>query len=56
MLALGLGKGRSNGQEQLRQPVAGDVTAEIEQMQLDATGPQFLDYLQGVEGRPEQSI
>jgi hypothetical protein len=35
-VALSLGKSRGDGQEQLADPVARDVAAEVEQVQLDA--------------------
>ena len=38
-IALGLGESRGDGWEQLREPVAGNVPAEVE---ADATLPQFV--------------
>ena len=37
-VALGLGEGSGDRQEQLRQAIARDVSAQIEQVQLDAEG------------------
>ena len=56
-VALGFGKGRSDGQEQFPQAVAGDVSAEVEQMEADAALAQVLDRGERqIEGAPEQAI
>jgi hypothetical protein len=55
-VALRLGKSRGDGQEQLADPVARDVSAQVEQVELDAPALQALDDLERVEGRAEQAI
>jgi hypothetical protein len=50
VVALSLGKSRRDGQEQLADPVARDVAAEVEQVQLDAPALEALDDLERVEG------
>ena len=55
-IALGLGEGGGDRQEQLGQAVACNVAAEIEQMQSDASLLQVLDDLERVESRAEQAI
>ena len=49
-IALSLRKGSGDRQEQLGYAVAGDVAAEIDQMELDAATLQALDDLQRIEG------
>jgi hypothetical protein len=46
----------SAGQEQLADPVARDISAQVEKMELDAPALQSLDDLERVEGRAEQAI
>ena len=55
-IALGLGEGGGDRQEQLGQAVAGNVAAQVEQVELDAPLLEVLDDLERVEGRAEQAI
>ncbi len=55
-VALGLGEGGRDCQEQLRYPVAGDVAAEIEQVELDAPRLETFYNFERVEGRTEKAI
>jgi hypothetical protein len=55
-VAFGLGEGGGDREEQLRQPVAGNVAAQVEQMEGDAPLLQILDHLERIEGRAEQAI
>ena len=55
-VALGLGEGGGDRQEQLTKPIACDVTAQVEQVQFDAPPLQALDVLVRIEGRAEQAI
>jgi transcriptional regulator with XRE-family HTH domain len=50
-ITLGLSKGCGDGQEQLGQAIAGDVAAQVEQMELDAPALQALHHLERVVGR-----
>ena len=55
-VALSLSEGGGDRQEQLGQAIAGDVPAEVEQMEFDATLLQVFDDLERVKGRAEQAI
>ena len=55
-VALSFGESRRDGQEQLREPIAGNIAAEIEQVQTDATFAQVFHHLQRVERRAEQPV
>ena len=55
-VALGLGERGGDRQKQLGQAVAGNVAAEVEEMQAHASRLQFLNDLERVESRPEQAI
>ena len=50
-IALRLGEGGGDRQEQLGQAIASDVAAEIEQVELDAPRLEAFDDLERVEGR-----
>ena len=49
-ISLSLSECRGDRQEQLGYAVAGDVAAEIEQMELDAAVLQALDDFERIEG------